>query len=144
MSEESRCVIVRVGEERYAFPIHQVREVVSAPALTFVPRSPRHVAGVMNLRGHVLPVVDLRVRLQITGGEGGERKVVVADWHGEAVGVLVDEVEAVGEAVAAETEEEVRGESWVRGVARSGGQLVVVADVASLLGEGSHGFSERQ
>jgi purine-binding chemotaxis protein CheW len=141
VSEEERCVIVRVGEERYAFPIRQVREVVGAPSLTFVPRCPHHVAGVMNLRGQVLPVVDLRRRLGLRGGEGGERKVVVADWSGEAVGLLVDEVEAVGEVAVAETEEEIRGESWVRGVARSGEHLVVVADIASLLGEGSRGLS---
>lgn len=137
-------MIVRVGEERYAFPIRQVREVVGTPSLTFVPRSPAHVAGVMNLRGQVLPVVDLRAHLNLRGGVGRERKVVVADWNGEAVGFLVDEVEAVGEVEMAETEEEVRGESWVRGVARSGGHLVVVADIASLLGEGSRGFSQRQ
>jgi len=141
VSEEERCVIVRVGEERYAFPIRQVREVVSTPSLTFVPRSPRHVAGVMNLRGQVLPVVDLRKRLNLPEEEKRERKVVVADWKGEVVGLLVDEVEAVGEVAAAETEEEVRGESWVRGVARSGGHLVVVADIVSLLGEESRGIS---
>ena len=64
MAGELQFVGFRVGEQSYALPIAAVREIVRVPHITPVPQSPEHIAGVMNLRGRIVPVVDLRQRFR--------------------------------------------------------------------------------
>lgn len=59
----SEHLVLRLGEERYAFPVCVVREIVAPRPITPVPRAPSVVLGVMNLRGRIVPVIDLRRRL---------------------------------------------------------------------------------
>ena len=87
-------VVFRLGDERYAVPLDLVRELGRVPRLTVVPRLPPFVAGVANLRGHVLGVVDMRVLLTSSAGEGS-RRMLVLQHDDIAVGVIVDAVDGV-------------------------------------------------
>lgn len=87
----------RLEAETYAVPIGALREILRVPLLTRLPRAGAHVLGLMNLRGEMLPVYDVRQRLKLGAGDSRRRKarvVVVRGLAGDA-GMLVDEVEGV-------------------------------------------------
>ena len=89
-------VTCRVDREVFALPVRQVQEILRVTALTRVPHAPFPVRGVTNLRGYVLPVVDLRVRLGLPPDEPGPRhRVMVVHSRGRLIGLLVDAVEQV-------------------------------------------------
>lgn len=88
-------VHVRVGRERYAFCVSHVREVAELDDVTPVPGAARAVLGVRNLRGRVLPVIDLATVIDMPRAAGPARMVVVEGRAGEA-GIAVDEIVGVG------------------------------------------------
>lgn len=89
-------VTCQVEREMFALPVAQVREILRVTTLTRVPHAPFPVRGVTNLRGYVLPVVDLRVRLGMPAEEPGPRhRIMVVHSRGRLIGLLVDAVEQV-------------------------------------------------
>lgn len=87
-------VVFRLGKEEYAFDVSIVREIHNMEDIAKVHRSASHIEGVINLRGKLLTVVNLRTRFgmdQIPAGEGNQ-KIVVVDASDAPVGFLVDEV----------------------------------------------------
>lgn len=83
----------RVGEHEYSVNIMSVREIRGWTRATSLPHAPTYVHGVINLRGTVLPVVDLARRLGLDSEEPSERSVIiVVDFEGRTVGVRVDAV----------------------------------------------------
>lgn len=98
MSENIKNVLQRflefqLGEESYAVELLKVREVITMPSLTPIPKAPPHVCGLMNLRGLVLTVVDLRKRLSITpSANQSEAAVIIFDLGDRLVGGYVDSI----------------------------------------------------
>lgn len=89
-------VTCRVDRELFGLPVAQVQEILRVSALTRVPHAPFPVRGVTNLRGYVLPVVDLRLRLGLPAVEPGPHaRVMVVQTRGRLIGLLVDAVEQV-------------------------------------------------
>lgn len=89
-----------LANEEYGLPVQRVREIVRMLQVTPVPHTPRHVIGVVNLRGRVVPVVDLRRRFGTPAAEGVERPCLVVVEVGARdartlVGLVVDEVSEV-------------------------------------------------
>lgn len=121
-------VHVRVRGERYVLDVADVREVETRGDVTPVPGAPPAVAGIRNLRGTILPVVELADALGLGGGRGAQ--VVVADAGGFVAGLAVDEVlgvEPLPEPL------ETAPERALRGRATAGGEPVAVLDAAALL-----------
>ncbi len=85
----------RVGDEEYVVDIMRVREIIRPLPVTKVRRGPRFVEGVINLRGEVIPIVDLRRRFELPCDEGTERKIVILSVEGRVVGLVVDAVTEV-------------------------------------------------
>jgi len=82
-----------VATAHYALPLSCVREIVRVPAVTEVPRAPRHVLGVISVRGAVTTVFDLRVRLRLPEAPlSGKSRILLIDAGREVVGLLVDAV----------------------------------------------------
>ena len=95
-AQDEQIVVFEVEAERYGVPIGAVQEIIRTPAITLVPRAPVHVAGVINLRGRVIPVIDLRLRFGLPPREAGrDSRVVVLDVDGQTVGAWVDSVSEV-------------------------------------------------
>jgi len=139
VERELHLVVFRLDREEYAVPIELVREVVRVADITRVPQAPAHIRGVMNLRGRILPIVEIRTRLELTPAElAPASRVVVVDVAGRVVGLLVDavgQVARVGERLVAAPPEEVRsgGAEAVTGVARVGSRLLILLDLNRLL-----------
>ncbi len=83
-----------IGGQEYCIDIRQVREIRGWTPATPIPQTPEHVLGVINLRGAVMPVLDLRCRLGLGRTEPSPRHVIVVIEHGtRTAGLLVDEVQ---------------------------------------------------
>src|SRR5215216_2381067 len=84
-------VIFKVGSEEFALDIMDLKEVVVMRSITAVPETGSFVEGVMNLRGSLVPVLDLRKRLRAVGeGEAQDRRIIVSNLEGRLVGLIVD------------------------------------------------------
>ena len=88
-----QLVVFRLGNEEFCVQILQVQEIILLSPITRVPKTPAFVEGVINLRGEIIPVVDLRKRFGLEVGELGEdARIVVVEVEGNLVGMIVDEV----------------------------------------------------
>lgn len=133
---------IALAGEPYGLELTRVREILSPPPLTMVPRAPSDVIGVCSVRGLLVTVLDLRRRLQVEEQPGTRRTrilLVQCDW-GEVVGLLVDEVRQVVR--LAEQEIEVASNvlggdvsEHVLGIGRPGGEILVLLDLASIVKE---------
>jgi len=140
MAGELQFVGFRVGEQSYALPISAVREIVRPPEITPVPQSPEHVAGVMNLRGRIVPVIDLRKRCRQAIENSPKTRVLVIALDGRLIGLLVDSASEVLKIASEEIEPSPQlfgedNERYVTGVAKHLGRLVILLDVNKLLPE---------
>lgn len=127
-----------LGNEEYAIPVHDVREIVGPLPVTPVPGTAHHVLGVINLRGKVIPVIDLRLRLGLAAGEVGPRScVVVCQAPGGAlVGTLVDTVVEVMTLRGADAEPPPAAAGIeVSGLAKVKDRVVILLDVAAAVGD---------
>ena len=133
-----------MGEE-YALAIHNVREIIQFEPITSIPSMPPVVRGVMNLRGSVVPVIDLPVKfgLPLTGLPGTYLVVVDLVWSGEAVRLglvtpaLGRVVELADEEMSAVPDFGTRIQAeYLRGVAQVDGRFVLFLDADRLLSAG--------
>lgn len=91
--DNRELIAFRVGQQEFCINVMTVREIRGWTAATALPRAPRYIRGVINLRGAVLPIVDLAVRLGLPSTEATERNViVVVQIAHQQIGLLVDAV----------------------------------------------------
>jgi len=139
MNRELHIVGFRVGRETYGVPIVSLHEIVRVPEITAVPDAPDYVEGVINLRGKIVSVIDLRKRL-------GEREVInsrrnrilVVEHKGRLSGLIVDSASEVLKVPAEDVESspmefEDGGLNCVTGLGKYKGRLIVLLDMAKLL-----------
>lgn len=100
-----------LGRESYGIEVLKIREIIRFTDITSVPRMPDYVKGVINLRGKIIPVIDLRARFGLPMGEVTERTCIVvvrtelSSTSGTQMGLIVDAVEEVANIAAADIEE---------------------------------------
>jgi purine-binding chemotaxis protein CheW len=128
-----------LAREEYGVDVRQVQEIRRVTEITSVPRAPEFVRGVINLRGRILPVLDLRRRLGL--GEvsvSRASRIVVVHLKGRLLGLLVDGASQVLKVPVSNVEpapEEVvqKGGDYIRGVAKLADRLIVLVDLERLL-----------
>jgi purine-binding chemotaxis protein CheW len=134
-----RYLCLELASEVYALPLLSVHEVHGYAEPTPLPRMPRHVRGVTNLHGSIVPVIDLRLRVGIAAQGYDRRTVIVFVAAGpQLVGLIADGASRVLDLPAAEIQpspEVADGVdvTFVAGVARVAERVVVVLDVDALL-----------
>jgi purine-binding chemotaxis protein CheW len=141
MSKEMHIVGFRVGREVFGVPIALVHEIVRVPEITSVPDSPGCVQGVINLRGKIVSVVDLRRRF----GEkeikpNKKNRILVTEVGSKLVGLIVDSASEVLKIPENEIELPPvfdQGESnYVTGVGKLNGRLIILIDLNKILQKG--------
>lgn len=136
---EEQLVVLDVADEAYGIPVQRVREIIRVPPITRVPNGPAFLEGVINLRGQVIPVLDLRKHLGLPASDHSRRsRVVVAELGDYAVGMVVDGVSQVVMVPTGDIEPPptlVAGaeDGQVRGVARLGDRLVLLLEPDRML-----------
>lgn len=121
------------GEE-YGLEILKVREVISLMEITQVPQAPSHIKGVINLRGKVIPVVDMRLRFGMPAAEAtDETCIIVVDLGGALAGALVDAVAQVENIDASQIEPPplggAMGGDFILGMGKVNGRVKILLDI---------------
>jgi len=129
----------KTGGEFFAVPIGTVKEIVKVPEITSVPDTPDFLNGIMNLRGRLVPVIDLSKRLGMAyEGKKKSRRVLVLELDGSLVGLMVDsasEILKVREDLIEPPPGLISavGAEYVTGVCKLKDKLVVLLDISRLL-----------
>jgi purine-binding chemotaxis protein CheW len=136
---EYQLVVFELANECYGVDIAAVESIIKMQAITVVPHAPAFVEGVTNLRGSVLPVVDLRKRFGLPAVEGSRNtRIIVVTIHDIKVGMTVDavsEVLRVSEEAIEPTPPMVMtvDSSFITGIAKVGDRLVILLDLSKVL-----------
>jgi purine-binding chemotaxis protein CheW len=139
MSRELHIVGFQVGRETYGVPITSLHEIVRVPEITAVPDAPDYLEGVINLRGKIVSVMDLRKRFgekQATLRK--QNRILVVEHAGRLAGLIVDSASEVLKIPADAVEAppavfQDGGLNCVTGLGKVGGRLVVLLDMSKLL-----------
>ena len=139
MSEDRQLVVFQLGAELYGVEIARVHEIIRLQTVTRVPRAPSFVEGVINLRGKVIPVVDLRRRFGLPTAEHTRAtRIVVVEIGDQVVGIIVDSVSEVLRINSSTVEPPspvVAGidSEYLHGIAKLPERLVILLDVDRVL-----------
>ncbi len=139
MSRELHIVGFQVGRETYGVPITSLHEIVRVPEITVVPDAPNYVEGVINLRGKIVSVIDLRKRFGEKAVAAGRRnRILVVEHNGRLSGLIVDSASEVlkistSDVEPASTVFQEGGLNCVTGLGKYNGRLIVLLDMDKLL-----------
>ena len=139
LRQEIQLACFRIGTEMYALDILRIKEIIRPQRLTPVPKAPAFIEGVINLRGVVIPVVDLRKRFDQPKTETDRKtRVIICGLSGKILGLMVDEVSEVRryarhEIQAAPKFLKVKGAEFFLGVCRKDEDLVMLLDLERIL-----------
>lgn len=134
----SQLVLFTLSDETYGVDIQRVREIIRIPEITRIPKTPDFIEGVINLRGSVIPVVDLRKRFNMPAADQARLaetgRIVVMDMRDWTIGMMVDGVSEVlrvqGGAVEPPSPYIVGADTrFIAGVVKDGDRLVVLLDL---------------
>ena len=125
-------------KENYGVPIEQVKEIRSFENITKVPKAKHFVKGIMNLRGMIIPVVDVKKRLGF--GETKElnknHRILIADVRDSVYGLIVDNVDQVMQITIKDIEpippDSFESHHYIKGIAKVKGKLIVLLDIIAL------------
>lgn len=145
-NETNQYLTFRLGEETFALEIGKVREVLDFTTVTRVPRVPDFMRGVINLRGSVVPVIDLRLKFGMSATEKTVRTcVIIAEvcLEGETtvLGALADSVQEVLDLEPEQIEEAPRlgtrmDTEFIRGMGKRGEQFIILLDIDRVFSAG--------
>jgi purine-binding chemotaxis protein CheW len=139
MTRELHIVGFQVGRETYGVSITSLHEIVRVPEITAVPDAPDYMEGVINLRGKIVSVIDLRKRLgELQVAPNRRNRILVVEHNARLSGLIVDSASEVLKIPADDVEPaphefQEGGLNCVTGLAKYKGRLIVLLDMAKLL-----------
>lgn len=128
-----------LNSEEFAAPIVQIREIIRFSQITYVPRAPEFIEGVINLRGKIIPIIDLRKQLGFgSASETRDTRIMVMDLGDDLVGIIVDKVTEVLQILPEElhhTPESLISidSKFVKALVQKEDRLIILIDFESLL-----------
>ncbi|RME37477.1 MAG: chemotaxis protein CheW [Planctomycetota bacterium] len=138
-----QIVSFRLANETYGVDIHHVQEIILIGRITEMPQVPPYVRGLINLRGNVIPVLDLRVRFGLPVAEQtDDSRIIVLNVDGKTMGVMVDAVEEVLRIQSAQIDTAPPGmagvgKEYVRGLVNVNDHLLILLDVEKVFAGGT-------
>ncbi len=138
--QEVQAVGFYIGEDEYAIYIHKVREIYPMTEIRKIPKAPQFVEGVINLRGQIIPVIDLRKRFDMAPNESRHTaKILIVELEKNQVGMIVDNVSEVMRFYVDEIEKAPAmfsasiDSQYIQGVAKLDNKLIILLDLEKLL-----------
>lgn len=135
-----KLVGFRLGDEEYAVDILKIKEIKLLMEITRVPKAPGFVEGVINLRGDIVPIIDLRKKLRLPVTPFGEdTRIIIVEIESKMCGVIVDgvsEVIEIEESKILDTPSIVKGsieEQYLKGVGKMGDRILILLDLDRIL-----------
>ncbi|MEE9594084.1 MAG: chemotaxis protein CheW [Candidatus Hydrothermarchaeales archaeon] len=151
IDEELQLVAFKLGKEEFGVEISQVREIIKLTEVTQIPNTPEFMEGVINLRGTITPVIDLRKALNITEGDDTDAmRIVIVEQENELaktrqdhniVGMVVDDVSEVMRLKKDDIDSNAMLQSeisteYIRGVGKLENRLLILLDLNKVLAKG--------
>lgn len=142
-SNENKYMTFNLKNEHYGIPINVVKEIIAMLEITEVPRTPEYIKGVVNLRGKIIPILDLRLKLGLEELEYNERTcIIVVDINTEKIskkiGVAVDSVSEVVDIPKdiiepiTDSDTQVDGD-FITGIGKLKSKVVMILDVEKIM-----------
>lgn len=140
-TNNQQLVVFSLANEEYGVPITQVQEIIRKPEITRIPGMPDFIEGVINLRGKIIPVIDLRKRFGLERKEESDKtRTVVADAANQTIGLVVDsvsevvnlpkdQIDPIPPSIASIDAE------YLSGVGKIEKRIVILLDLGKLLGD---------
>lgn len=134
----NRFLTFQLDKEVYGIEIRHVTEIIGIQAITEVPNMPEYIRGIINLRGRIIPVMDVRLRFKKHVREYNDRTcVIVVNVNELTIGLIVDSVSEVitipETEIVAPPEIEKDGDKFIRGVGKAGNDVKLLLDCEKLL-----------
>ena len=138
-SEMSQYIVIRLGTEQYGIDIRYVDNIVRMQKITRIPKMPAYLVGIINLRGEVLPVMSLRIKMDLEKDVYEKKtRIIVLKTQAEGnLGVIVDEVQEVVTLESTQVDKvddlKLEGKAFVAGVGkRENGDLISLLDLSMI------------
>ena len=135
--EELQLIAFKLGNEEYTVPIESVQEIIMPQVTTHIPKSPSFMEGVINLRGHVIPVIDGRKKFELPISDNTlETRIIVLDLEHHTVGLIVDSVSEVVHLQASNIEPppiDTENNNFILGVGKYKDRLLILLDPMNFL-----------
>lgn len=136
-NEELQMVVFKLGDEEYTVPISLVQEIIMPQKTTHLPKAPSFIEGVINLRGHIIPIIDGRKRFNLKVSEqSNDTRIIVIELENHAIGLIVDSVSEVVNLKSENIESTPidTGESnFIQGIGKYKNRLLILLDPANFL-----------
>jgi len=133
LDTNNQIVVMGLKDQKYALPINNVSEIIRIMEVTQVPNMPEYCTGIINLRGSVVPVISLGLRLGLGESEvTKDSRIIVVEQNGQKIGLTVDSVYSVSEYSPEQMEEpESLGgkEQFIKGVVHQDSDMVLLLDL---------------
>ena len=136
---EGKFLTFVLGEEIYGIEILKAREIIGLMDITTVPQTPDYMKGVINLRGKVIPVIDLRMKFSMQEEEHTQETcVIVVEVHNTSIGLIVDSVSEVSDIRDGEIENAPRfgqgiDTSFIMGIGKVKDKIIILLDIDTVL-----------
>lgn len=137
--EVVQVVSFKLGGEEYGVDISQVQEIIRMVEITHVPRAPRFMEGVINLRGQLIPIIDLRTRFGMSRIEASKStRIIVTEIGSKRVGIVVDSVSEVLNIPIENVEDAPEmiagvGTEYIQGVGKMDERLIIMLDLTMVI-----------
>ncbi len=137
-SLSGRFLSLTIGSEEFGLPLTSVREVIALPTITPIPFCPSHFLGIINLRGKIIPIIDLRLKFGFKANSSPETTVIICEFEDQCLGAVVDSVNSVITADSPDTAEvpsvtDNKLADFIIGVYKTDKRLVLLMNLAKAL-----------
>jgi purine-binding chemotaxis protein CheW len=139
-SGDMQVVVFNLGGEEYSVDISIVREIIRMVDLTRIPKLPEFIEGVINLRGQITTVIDLRKRFGMEPVISNENRIIIVDLKGEPIGIIVDSVSEVmtlptGQIDDMPSIKHARTQEYLEGICKVDDRILILLDLDKILTE---------
>ena len=140
-AQDNKYLTFQLGQENYAIPILKIKEIIGMMAITQVPRLPEFMKGVINLRGKIIPVIDLRLKFGLEEKDYNERtSIIVMELGNTTSGMVVDTVDEVIDIEPSDIEPPPQygndiDQAFLSGMGKIGENVVMLLNVDKILSD---------
>lgn len=138
MTTTDKVLCFNLGSEEFAVPLLNIKEVIAQPDVTPLPQSPNYFLGIINLRGQIISIIDLRTKFNIKAMPNNEAAVMILDLNGQFLGVVVDKVNSVqsvkeNDIVEKPSVDNSKNHDYIEGVFKREDKLIFLLDISKAL-----------
>ncbi len=139
-SKDMQVVVFSLGGEEYSVDISMVREIIRMVDLTRIPKLPEFIEGVINLRGQITTVIDLRKRFEMEPVVNDNNRIIIVDLKGEPIGIIVDSVSEVmtvppGQIDDMPSIKHACTQEYLKGICKVDDRILILLDLDKILTE---------